>query len=83
MTTALIFRYLKYANIGGRALRNVLKGDAKAAAVKREESIAKGSEWAAGKQGENVLFYIINHRNSSHLKRNKSFTLVLNVLLRV
>jgi hypothetical protein len=33
----------------------VLKGDAKLAAVKREESIAKSAVWSAGKQGENVI----------------------------
>ncbi|KAL2912748.1 hypothetical protein HK105_207740 [Polyrhizophydium stewartii] len=47
------FTYLKYSNITAKALRSVLKGEAKAAAVKREEIALKQAVWKDGKQGEN------------------------------
>ena len=43
------FSYLKYSNIAAKTLRNVLKGDAKVAALKREELLLKQSTWAEGK----------------------------------
>ena len=43
------FSYLKYSNIAAKTLRNVLKGDAKLAALKREELLLKHSTWAEGK----------------------------------
>ncbi|KAJ3073067.1 hypothetical protein HK102_006112, partial [Quaeritorhiza haematococci] len=45
--------YLQYANIGARALRQVLKQEARIQAVKREEQFLKMAKWSEGKQGEN------------------------------
>jgi len=44
--------YLQYANISAKALRSVLKQEAKVIAQRREEQFAKVQNWTAGKQGE-------------------------------
>ncbi|KAI8800339.1 mitochondrial ATP synthase epsilon chain-domain-containing protein [Cladochytrium replicatum] len=46
------FSYLKYVQVASRALRSVLKDEAKIQALKREETVLKVSRWANGKQGE-------------------------------
>ncbi|KAI9203676.1 mitochondrial ATP synthase epsilon chain-domain-containing protein [Polychytrium aggregatum] len=44
--------YLQYVSIASRTLRSVLKAEPKAAAIKRQDQIAKYAQWSAGKQGE-------------------------------
>ncbi|KAF9198364.1 Dolichyl-diphosphooligosaccharide-protein glycosyltransferase subunit dad1 [Haplosporangium sp. Z 27] len=44
--------YLQYAQIAARAVRNSLKEDARAVAVRRDEQGLKFAKWEAGKQGE-------------------------------
>ncbi|KAJ3152425.1 hypothetical protein HDU86_005605 [Geranomyces michiganensis] len=44
--------YLQYANVSAKALRNVLKEQAKAVAIRREEQFAKVQVWKDGKQGD-------------------------------
>ena len=52
------FTYLKYVNISGKALRSILKGDAKIQAMKRDDSLLKVAPWSAGKQGESVYILV-------------------------
>ncbi|KND00453.1 uncharacterized protein SPPG_04771 [Spizellomyces punctatus DAOM BR117] len=44
--------YLQYANITAKALRNVLKEQAKVVALRREEQYVKVQLWSQGKQGD-------------------------------
>ncbi|KAI8907828.1 mitochondrial ATP synthase epsilon chain-domain-containing protein [Gorgonomyces haynaldii] len=47
------FSYLRYANVGARTLRSVLKAEPKVQALKREEVLLKQAIWKDGKMGEN------------------------------
>ncbi|KAI8920185.1 mitochondrial ATP synthase epsilon chain-domain-containing protein [Powellomyces hirtus] len=47
--------YLQYANISAKALRNVLKEQAKIQALRREEQFAKVQIWKDGKQGDSKV----------------------------
>ncbi|KAF9179226.1 hypothetical protein BGZ51_007148 [Haplosporangium sp. Z 767] len=44
--------YLQYSQVCARAVRNALKEDARAIAVRRDEQGLKFSKWEAGKQGD-------------------------------
>ena len=56
MWKAAGFSYLKYSNIAAKTLRNVLKGDAKIQALKREELLLKQSTWTDGKVASTKSF---------------------------
>ncbi|KAI8817713.1 mitochondrial ATP synthase epsilon chain-domain-containing protein [Fimicolochytrium jonesii] len=47
--------YLQYANVSAKALRNVLKENAKVLALRREEQYAKVQVWKDGKQGDSKV----------------------------
>lgn len=49
------FTYLKYANIGAKAVRSVLKEEPKIQAMKRTETMLKRSLWKDGKIQETKI----------------------------
>lgn len=60
--------YLQYCNIATKALRNVLKGDVKIQALKREEQYVRMAKWQAGKQQEfkTMLEYVPPTEKTAH-----------------
>ena len=56
----LFFRcsYLQYSQIVGQALRNVLKGEAKQAAARRENVVVKFAKWENGKQTNSRTYWL-------------------------
>ncbi|KAG2194484.1 hypothetical protein INT46_009389, partial [Mucor plumbeus] len=50
--------YLQYANICARAVRNSLKDDVRAVALRRDQNNLKFAKWENGVQKEQVSFCI-------------------------